>query len=496
MDVAPYEWPAHQVRRALAAGQVSARKVAESALRRIDEVEPAVGAFLHLRAREDVLADADAVDAAIARGATLPPLAGVPAAIKANMCMRGVPASCASRVLEGFVPPYDATAVGRLRAAGAVILGATNMDEFAMGSSTEHSADHVTRNPWDLGRVPGGSSGGAAAAVAAGEATIALGSDTGGSIRQPAAFCGTVGLKPTYGRVSRYGLVAFASSLDQIGPLTRDVRDGALVLAAIAGADPADATCAAEPSPDYEAALRRDCRGLRAGLPVELLGGGTAPEVRSSVMAAADLLAELGAEVDECSLPTVPYALDAYYVIAPAEASSNLARYDGVRYGRRAAGAADYVEMFGRTRGEGFGPEVRRRIMLGTYALSAGYYDQYYGRALQVRTRICQDFEAALARFDVLVGPTTPSPAFAFGEKTADPLQMYASDVCTVAVNLAGLPALSLPCGFHNGLPLGLQVIGRAWDEETVLRVAFAFEQAADLTRRRPPLLGAGRMGG
>lgn len=496
MGGALHEWSAHQVRRALAAGEASARQVALAALRRLDEVEPAVEAFLHRRPAEDVLADADAIDTAAARGGTLPPLAGVPAAIKANMCLRGLPTTCASRILEGFVPPYDATAVARLRAAGAVILGSTNMDEFAMGSSTEHSAAHVTRNPWDLGRVPGGSSGGAAAAVAAGEVAVALGSDTGGSIRQPAAFCGVVGCKPTYGRVSRYGLVAFASSLDQIGPLCRSVRDAALVLSAMAGPDPADATCGPEPPPDYEAALRPDCRGLRLGLPVELLGAGTGPEVRAAVLAAADLLAELGADVEECSLPSLPHALDAYYVIAPAEASSNLARYDGVRYGRRAAGpAADYVELFSRTRGEGFGPEVRRRVMLGTYALSAGYYDEYYGRALQVRTLLCREFEEALARRDALIAPTAPTPAFGFGEKTSDPLAMYASDACTVSVNLAGLPAISVPCGFHDGLPLGLQIIGRAWDEETVLRVAFAYEEAADLGRRRPPLLRAGRMG-
>jgi aspartyl-tRNA(Asn)/glutamyl-tRNA(Gln) amidotransferase subunit A len=496
LEGALHEASAHQVRRALAGGEVSARQVAQAALRRADDVEEDVGAFLHRRPAEDVLADAERVDAALARGESLPPLAGVPAAIKANMCLRGLPTTCASRILEGFVPPYDATAVARLRAAGAIVLGSTNMDEFAMGSSTEHSAAHVTRNPWDLGRVPGGSSGGAAAAVAAAEVAVALGSDTGGSIRQPAAFCGVVGLKPTYGRVSRYGLVAFASSLDQIGPLCRNVRDAALVLGAIAGPDPADATCGAEPPPDFEAALRPDCRGLRLGLPAELLGAGTSPEVRAAVLAAADLLGELGAHVDECSLPSVPHALDAYYIIAPAEASSNLARYDGVRYGRRAAGPSrDYVDLFSRTRGEGFGPEVRRRIMLGTYALSAGYYDQYYGRAVQVRTLLCREFEAALKDRDALIAPTAPTPAFAFGEKTADPLAMYASDVCTVSVNLAGLPAVSVPCGFHGGLPLGLQVIGRAWDEETVLRVAFAYEQAADLGRRRPPLLGAGRLG-
>lgn len=491
MEPQPYEWPAHRIHRALASGEASAREICQAVHARIAEVEPSVGAFLHLRPREEVLRDADAVDAAIARGAELGPLGGVPAALKANMCLRGMPTTCASRILEGFVPPYDATAAARLAGAGAIILGSTNMDEFAMGSSTEHSAFHPTRNPWDLGRVPGGSSGGSAAAVAAGEAAVALGSDTGGSIRQPAAFCGAVGLKPTYGRVSRYGLVAFASSLDQIGPLTRDVRDAALALGAIAGHDAADATSQPREVPDYEAALRPDCRGLRLGVPREFLAEGVSADVRSAVAAAVDLLAELGAEVEECSLPTAPYALDAYYVIAPAEASSNLARYEGVRYGRRAEAAArDYVDLFARTRGEGFGPEVRRRIMLGTYALSAGYYDQYYGRALQVRTLICREFEAAFERYAALVTPTAPTVAFGFGEKTADPLQMYVSDVCTVPVNLAGLPAISVPAGYANGLPIGLQVIGKACDEETVLRVAYAYEQAADLGRRRPPLLG------
>jgi aspartyl-tRNA(Asn)/glutamyl-tRNA(Gln) amidotransferase subunit A len=484
-------WPAHRLHGALAAGEVSAREVVAAVLDRIADVEADVGAYLHLRPRQELLAEAEAVDEAIRRGEALPPLAGVPVAIKANLCMRGVPTTCASRILEGFVPPYDATVVARLRAQRAVILGNTNMDEFAMGSSTEHSAVRPTRNPWDLSRVPGGSSGGSAAAVAAGEATVALGSDTGGSIRQPAAFCGVVGVKPTYGRVSRYGLVAFASSLDQVGPLTRDVRDAALVLQAIAGHDPADATSQPREVPDFEAALTGECRGLRLGVPRELMGEGVSAEVRSAVTAALDLLAELGAEVEECSLPTAPYALDAYYILAPAEASSNLARYDGVRYGRRAAGARDYVEMFARTRGEGFGPEVRRRIMLGTYALSAGYYDQYYAKAQKVRTLLCREFEAALARYDALVAPTAPTVAFGLGEKVADPLQMYVSDICTVPVNLAGLPAISVPCGYANGLPVGLQVIGRAFDEETVLRVAHAYEQAADLGHRRPPIMRA-----
>lgn len=491
-----FTWPAHRIHRALAAGELSAREVAEAALGRMDDVEPAVGAYLHVRAREEVLLGADACDALIRRGDPLPALGGVPVAIKDNMCCSLLPTTCASRLLEGFHPPYDATVVARLRGQGALLLGNTNMDEFAMGSSTEHSAVHVTRNPWDLERVPGGSSGGSAAAVAAGEAALALGSDTGGSIRQPAAFCGVVGCKPTYGRVSRYGLVAFASSLDQIGPLTRDVRDAALALGVLAGADPADATSSPREVPDFEAALVPDCRGLRLGIPKEFFGEGVAAEVRAGVAAAVDLLVELGAEVEECSLPSVRHALDAYYVIAPAEASSNLARYEGVRFGRRVQGA-DYGEMFRRTRGEGFGAEVRRRIMLGTYVLSAGYYDQYYGKAQQVRTLICREFDQAFERFQALVTPTAPTVAFGFGEKTADPLQMYASDVCTVPVNLAGLPAMSVPCGFSQGLPIGLQLIGRAFDEMTLLRIAYAHEQGADLGGRRPLLGDAGaRLGG
>ncbi len=486
-----FEWPAHRIHRGLAAREVSAAEVALAVLGRVGDVEPSVGAYVHLRPREEVLADARRVDAAIARGEPLAALGGVPVALKDNLSTAGQPTTCASRILAGYVPPYDATVVEALHRQGAVILGKTNMDEFAMGSSTEHAAGGPTHNPWDSARVPGGSSGGSAAAVAAGEAVLALGSDTGGSIRQPAAFCGVVGLKPTYGRVSRFGLVAFASSLDQIGPLARDVHDAAIALQVLAGPDPRDATSASAEVPDLEAALRPDCRGLRLGVPRELLGEGVSLEVRQAVAAALDALTELGATVAECSLPSLAHALDAYYLIAPAEASSNLARFDGVRFGFRAAEPGDYRTTFARTRGAGFGPEVRRRIMLGTYALSAGYYEQYYGKAQQVRTLICREFDEAWQRFHALVGPTAPTVAFALGEKLADPLQMYVSDVCTVPVNLAGLPAISLPCGFHNGLPIGLQVIGRAFDEETVLRVAYAYEQAAGLAGRRPPLAGA-----
>ena len=487
------EWPAHRIHRALAAGEVSAREVAQAVLARIAAVEPEVGAYLYLRPESDVLADAAAVDARIAAGAPLAALGGVPVALKDNLCARGMPATCASALLEGFRPPYDATVVSRLADQGAVVLGKANMDEFAMGSSTEHSARGHTRNPWNPRCVPGGSSGGSAAAVAAGEATFALGSDTGGSIRQPASFCGVVGLKPTYGRVSRYGLVAFASSLDQIGPLCRDVRDAALVLGAIAGPDPRDATTRPTPAPAFEESLVPDVRGLRLGVPREFYAEGVSREVRAAVGAAIELLSELGAEVEECSLPTVAHALDVYYVIAPAEASSNLSRFDGVRYGQRADQARDYGELFAETRGRGFGPEVQRRIMLGTYALSAGYYDQYYGKAQQVRTLLCREFSQAFERYSALITPTAPTVAFGLGEKTSDPLEMYASDVCTVPINLAGLPAVSLPCGYANGLPIGLQVMARPFDEETMLRVALAYESAADLGRRRPPLGAADR---
>ncbi len=480
---------ARELHRRLAAGEISAAEVARACLERIDAVEPEVRAFITVTG-ERLLAEAERIDAARRDGEALQPLGGLPVAIKDNIVARGVATTCASRILENFVPPYDATVVERLAAAGACLAGKTNMDEFAMGSSCENSAFFPTRNPWDPKRVPGGSSGGSAAAVAAGEAVFALGSDTGGSIRQPAAFCGIVGMKPTYGRVSRYGLVAFASSLDQIGPLTRDVTDCALVLNAICGHDPRDNTSAPEPVPDFTDSLTGEVRGLRVGVPREYFGEGIDPEVKGAVGAAIDLFAELGAQVDECSLPHTEYALAAYYLIAPAEASSNLARYDGVRYGHRAA-AGDFVTMYKKTRQEGFGPEVRRRIMLGTYALSAGYYDAYYKKASQARTLIRRDFEQAFERFDVLVTPTSPVTAFKLGERAADPLAMYLADVCTIPVNLAGLPAVSIPCGFQEGLPVGLQIIGRAFDERTVLRAAYAFEQHTDFHRRRPPLARA-----
>jgi len=422
------------------------------------------------------------------RGVEASPLLGIPLAIKDVLCTKGIPTTCGSRILENFIPPYEATVVARLKAAGAVLLGKTNTDEFAMGSSTENSAFFTTHNPWDLGRVPGGSSGGSAAAVAADECLGALGTDTGGSVRQPAGLCGVVGLKPTYGRVSRYGLVAYASSLDQVGVLAKDVTDAGLLLGAIAGHDPRDSTSVDVPVPDYTVALTGDIRGVRVGVPKEYFIEGIQPEVEAAVRAAVDVLAGLGAEVQEVSLPHTDYALPVYYLIAPAEASANLARYDGVRYSLR-VDDGELNEMYKATRGQGFGPEVKRRIMLGTYALSAGYYDAYYLKAQKVRTLIKADFDAAFERVDVIAAPTSPTTAFRIGEKTDDPLQMYLSDVFTLSMNLAGICGLSLPCGFDTeGLPIGLQVMGPAFGEEQVLRVAYAYEQATEWHSRRPAL--------
>ncbi len=467
------------------AGEATATQAAREHLERVAAVDPQVRAFLFRAPEARVLAEAAEADARFRAGAPRGPLDGIPVAVKDVLTTRGIPTTCGSRILEGFVPPYSATAVTRLAEAGAVLLGKLNMDEFAMGSSTEHSAFYPTRNPWDLARVPGGSSGGSAAAVAADMAVATLGTDTGGSIRQPAAFCGTVGLKPTYGRVSRYGLVAFASSLDQIGPFTRDVAGAAAVLQAIAGHDPRDATAVDAPVPDYLAALEAGIDGLRVGIPAEYFIEGMDPEVERAVRAAIEVLRSLGARTEDVSLPHTEYGLAAYYVIAPAEASSNLARYDGVKYGRRAPGGRDLIDMYGRTRDAGFGAEVKRRIMLGTYALSAGYYDAYYGKAQRVRTLIRRDFERAFERVDVVLGPTTPNVAFKMGEKE-DPLQMYLNDVFAVPANLAGLPGLSVPAGFTAaGLPVGLQLIGRAFDEATLLRAARAYERATEWHTRR-----------
>lgn len=477
---------AHELAELLRRGEVSAVEIAEDTLARISAVEERVKSYVTVAA-EEALEQARAVDERRARGEALPPLAGIPIALKDNLCTRGIRTTCASRILENWVPPYDATVVKRLRDQQAVFIGKTNMDEFAMGSSTEYSAFHATRNPWDLSRVPGGSSGGSAAAVAAREATLALGSDTGGSIRQPAAFCGVVGLKPTYGRVSRYGLVAFASSLDQIGPVARDVTDAALLLQAISGHDPNDATSATAEVPDYTKALRSDVKGLKLGVPRELWTQGVDPAVNAAVRAAVDRLVELGAEAEEVSMPHIDYSFPVFYLIAPSEASSNLARYDGVRYGLRVP-ADDPNTMMERTRDAGFGPEVKQRIVIGTFALSAGYYDAYYLKALKVRTLVKQDFDRAFERYDLLVSPVSPTVAFGIGEKTGDPLQMKLADVCTVPVNLAGGPAIAVPCGFHAGLPIGLQLMAKPFAEETLLRAAYTYEQATDWHLRAPAL--------
>jgi len=466
--------------------ELSAAELTAASLERIAETEPRLHAFLTV-SDEEARRQAAAADERLARGEPLSPLDGIPIALKDVFSTRGVRTTAASRILENFVPPYDGTAVARLRSAGAVFVGKTNCDEFAMGSSTENSAFGPTRNPWDAERVPGGSSGGSAVAVAAAQCLGALGTDTGGSIRLPAAYCGIVGLKPTYGRVSRYGIVAYASSLDQVGPFARDVRDAAILLEALAGHDPMDSTSAPVEVPGYERALRPELGTLRIGVPREYFQEGMQPEVESSVREAIAVLESLGASVENVSLPHTPYAIATYYLIATAEASSNLARYDGIRYGRRADAASSLLETYSRSRDEGFGVEVKRRIMLGTYALSAGYYDAYYGKAQKVRTLIRRDFEQAFARCDVLVAPTAPATAFALGEKIDDPLAMYLSDVLTISVNLAGLPAISLPCGMDGGgLPIGLQLIGKPFGEAALLAGAYAYEQATDWHGQRP----------
>ena len=463
---------------------VSAREVTDAFLARIEAVEPSVKSFITVTP-EQARAQADAVDARIAAGEAVGPLAGVPVALKDNLCTTGIETTCASQILRGFVPPYSATVVEKLHAAGVVSLGKTNLDEFAMGSSTENSGFFPTHNPWNLAKVPGGSSGGSAAAVAACEAPLSLGSDTGGSIRQPAAFCGLVGVKPTYGRVSRYGLVAFASSLDQIGPFARTVEDAALLLSAISGADERDSTSVPRAVPDYTKALTGDIKGLRIGVPSEYFVEGISLEVRASVMTAIGILRGLGATVDEVSLPYTDYALAAYYIVAPAEASSNLARYDGVRYGKRTERSSNHIDLFEKTREEGFGAEVKQRILTGTYALSHGYYDAYYLKAQKVRTLLQRDFAAAFENFDLLVTPTAPTTAFGIGEKSDDPLAMKLSDICTIPANMAGIPALSQCCGFDTqGLPIGLQLMGPAFSEETLLRAAHAYEQATDWHKR------------
>jgi len=482
-----YDLTAHEAADLLARREVSSRQLTEAVLERIRQVEGRIEAFVSLT--EDVaLRQSDEADRRIAAGDATP-LTGVPAAIKDVICTKGVRTTCGSRMLENFVPPYNAHVAERLLEAGLVMVGKANMDEYAMGSSTENSAFHPTHNPWDLERVPGGSSGGSAAAVAASEALYALGSDTGGSIRQPASLCGVVGMKPTYGRVSRFGLVAFASSLDQIGPLTRDVTDCALVLNAIAGHDRRDATSAPLETPDYRQALVPDLKGVRVGVPREYFVEGMDDGVRACIEDAVRRMEALGAEADwDVSLPSTGSALACYYIIAPSEASANLARYDGVKYGYSNMQGESMFENMERTRQYGFGDEVKRRIMLGTYALSAGYYDAYYLKAQKVRTLIRREFDEAFQRCDVLVSAVSPTPAFRIGEKTDNPLQMYLSDVCTIPVNIAGLPAISVPCGFVGGLPVGLHIMGKPFDEIAILRAAYAYEQATDWHKARPPL--------
>jgi len=506
---------AHDLAPRIQSGEVTAEEVAREVLHLIEEKDPAINAYLAVD-REAVIEDARNVDRRVAAGETTGPLAGVPIAIKDAICTKGLESTCASRILEGFVPPYDATVIARLRAADAVIVGKTNMDQFGMGSSNENTGFEVCRNPLDTSRVPGGSSGGSAAALAAGTAVLALGEDTGGSIRQPAAFCGVVGLKPTYGRVSRYGIIAYGSSFDQVGPMAQNVEDCARLLGVIAGHDPMDTTSASEAVPDYTATLKEDIAGLRIGVPEEYLAEGLDPYVKESVSRAIDRMESLGARVESVHLPHTEYAVAAYYILVTAEASSNLARYDGVKYGYRAedrgASAAEATigvssgapaagtdggtgvgapapanedrldAMYGSTRSGGFGPEVKRRIMLGTYVLSSGYYDAYYDKAQRVRTLIKDDFDQAFEKVDLLVAPTTPTTAFRIGEKIDDPLQMYLSDVYTVPINLAGVPAISLPCGTDpDGMPIGLQIIGPHFGEERILQAAYAFEEATRL---------------
>jgi aspartyl-tRNA(Asn)/glutamyl-tRNA(Gln) amidotransferase subunit A len=478
---------AHELAARYRRGEATPTAAVTDYLARIDALDSQVRAFLTVT-REDALRRAAEADARFRAGAPRGPLDGVPIALKDLLCTRGIRSTCGSKILDRFVPPYNATVVARLFAAGAILLGKLNMDEFAMGSSTEHSAYFTTRNPWDLARVPGGSSGGASAAVAADMAALTLGTDTGGSIRQPAAFSGVLGLKPTYGRVSRYGLIAFASSLDQIGPFAKDVEDAAVILQTIAGADPMDSTSVDVPVPDYRAALGGGIEGLRLGVPAEYFIDGMDPEVERAVRDAIVALEKLGARAEPVSLPHTEYGLAAYYIIAPAEASSNLARYDGVKYGLRVPGARDLIDMYSKTRAAGFGAEVKRRVMLGTYALSAGYYDAYYGQAQKVRTLVRRDFQQAFERVDLIVAPTTPGVAFKMGEKE-DPIQMYLNDILTIPVNLAGLPGLSIPGGFtQTGLPIGLQLIGRAFDEPLLLRAAHAYQQVTTWHTRKPPL--------
>ena len=485
-----FEQPAHVLHDMLVNKEITSLELTQAVLARIDEVEGDVQAYLIIT-REEALAQAKAVDEKIAKGEEIAFLEGIPGAIKDNICTKGIKTTCASKILQKFVPPYDATVMQKLEAQNPVVLGKTNLDEFAMGGSTENSAYHPTCNPWNTDCVPGGSSGGSAAAVAAGTAVWALGSDTGGSIRQPASFCGVVGMKPTYGRVSRYGLVAYASSLDQIGPITKDVTDCAHILNIIAGRDEMDSTSLDVQVPDFTKALVQDVKGLKIGLPKEYFVKGMDPEVEAAVKNGVKELEKLGAEVVEISLPNTDYAISTYYLIAPAEAATNLARYDGVSYGERAEDAADLVEMMTKTRTQYLGEEVKRRIMIGNYALSAGYYDAYYLKALKVRRLVKEDYDKAFKDVDVIICPAAPSVAYKIGEKISNPLEMYLQDACTVPLNLAGLPGISVPCGYNKDkMPIGMQIIGKALDEETILRVAYTYEQSQSYHEDRAQLGG------
>lgn len=484
-----YELTAHELHEKLKGREITSVELTQSIYDRIEAVEEQIQGYITLT-KEIAFEGAAAADAGFQRGdERVRPLAGIPIAIKDVICTQGVLTTCGSKILGNFVSPYDATVMTKLHQQGVVMIGKTNMDEFAMGSSTENSAYQVTRNPWNLETIPGGSSGGSAAVVAAGEAICSIGSDTGGSIRQPASLCGIVGMKPTYGRISRFGLVAFASSLDQIGPFSKDVTDCALMLNAICGYDPMDSTSANLPVPDYTQSLINDVKGIKIGIPKEYFIEGMDTEVEKSAREAVEVLRQCGAIVEGISLPHTEYAIATYYIIAPAEASANLARYDGVRYGFRAEGAEDLIDMYKKTRSQGFGDEVKRRIMLGTYALSSGYYDAYYLKAQQVRTLIKSDFDRAFEKVDVIITPTSPTPAFKIGERTTDPLQMYLSDIFTTPANLAGLPGMSMPCGLTNsGLPIGLQLLAAPFAEEKILRVAYTFEQNTDHHQKKPRL--------
>lgn len=482
---------AHEVTRLIREKKVTAQEVIQDVFEQIDKVDDLIKAFLVLT-REEALKQAKEIDIKVKNGEKLPPLAGVAVAIKDIIATQGTETTCGSKILKGFIPPYNATVINKLKKAGAIVIGKTNMDEFAMGSSTENSAFFPTHNPWDLKRVPGGSSGGSTAAVAADETVIALGTDTGGSVRQPASLCGMVGLKPTYGRVSRYGLVAYASSLDQIGPITKDVIDCALLMKVISGHDNMDSTSVNLEVPDYLKSCQAGIKDLKIGVPKEYFIEGIDPEVKDALDKALKIFEKLGAKIEETSLPHTEYSLPTYYLIATAEASSNLARYDGVQYGYRVEGYEDLSSMYQKTRSEGFGSEVKRRIMLGTYALSSGYYDAYYLKAQKVRTLIKEDFDKAFRKYDILITPTSPTPAFKLKEKVLDSLTMYLSDIYTITINLAGIPAISLNCGYSKGnLPIGLQIIGKHFSEGTILRAAYNFEQNNDVEKKKPEICPA-----